>query len=117
MAAKPYPHVPKDGGGDYTSIKTVGLNFLQASHDAHGAIQRGLNAFYAEELNNIDGLFYKVTTDRDNVAGDAMASLYTKITELVTTNADQTPVATHGMISVIARHWRLKYEFSPGVVA
>jgi hypothetical protein len=46
---------------------------------------------HAEELNDIDGLFYNVTTD-----GDANATLYEKITEMVITNSDQTPVATQG---------------------
>jgi hypothetical protein len=73
-----------------------------------------MNAFYAEELGNIDNLFHTDAANRDSVHGDAMANLYASIVDLVRANADQTPVATQNRIEAIVRAWRLKFEFSPG---
>jgi hypothetical protein len=81
MAAVPpavvHPHVRK-AAGDYTTIATIGLSFLQSSHDSTGAKQRGMNAFYAEEVA-LDGIFHTDTTDRDSIAGDAATNLYSNI--------------------------------------
>jgi hypothetical protein len=42
-------HVLKANGGDYSTVATIGLTFLQASHDATEAMQREMNSLYAEE--------------------------------------------------------------------
>jgi hypothetical protein len=107
-------HVPKANGGDYSTVATIGLTFLQASHDATGAIQRGMNAFYAEELGNLDTLFHAHAAARDSVHGDAMSYLYGKVIVMVATNATQTSVTTQSRIPSIVHQWRFKYEFSGG---
>jgi hypothetical protein len=116
MAAVPpavvHLHVRK-AAGDYTTIATIGLSFLQSSHDSTGAIQRGMNAFYAEEVA-LYGIFRTDATDMDSVAGDAVTNLYNNIVAMVTVQADQTPVPTQGRIANIVRRWRLKFEFTPG---
>ena len=104
----------KKTNGDYSTISTIGLTFLQSSHDATGALMRGINAFYAEEVGNIDDLFATDVADRDSIHGQAMARLYDKIIAMVTSHADQTPVASQAKISVFVRHWRLKYDLSNG---
>lgn len=108
-----HPPVPS-GAGDYTSISTIGITFLQASHDTTGSIQRGLNAFYAEELGNIDAIFHTSTVARDSIAGNAMDTLFVLIIAMVTANADHTPPASVGRIATIVRHWRIKFEFAGG---
>jgi hypothetical protein len=116
MAAVPpavvHPHVRK-AAGDYTTIATTGLSFLQSSHDSTRAIQCGMNAFYAEEVA-LDGIFHTDATDRDSIAGDAATNLYKNKIAMVTAQADQTPVPTQGRIANIVRRWRLKFEFTPG---
>jgi hypothetical protein len=68
MAAVPpavvHLHVRKAAG-------TTQLSFLQSSHDSTGAIQRGMNAFYAEEVA-LNGIFHTDATDMVSVAGDAV---------------------------------------------
>jgi hypothetical protein len=58
MAAA-HPHAAA-GGTAYTRLTSIGLTSLQASHHVSCALQGGLNAFYAEELGNSDGLFHGV---------------------------------------------------------
>jgi hypothetical protein len=116
MAAVPpavvHLHVSK-AASDYTTIATIGLSFLQSSHDSTGAIQRGMNAFYAKEVA-LYGIFHTDATDMDSIAGNAATNLYNNIIAMVTAQADQTPVPSQGRIANIVRRWRLKFEFTPG---
>ncbi|KAG7369542.1 reverse transcriptase RNA-dependent DNA polymerase [Nitzschia inconspicua] len=110
----PHSHLPHPSGGDYTSIRSIGLSFLRASHDVSGSMQRGLSNVYAEDIGSIDALFHTATADRDHVAGDAMDTLYSLVVAMVETQASETPVATQPRIPVIVNSWRLKYHFENG---
>ena len=115
MAAPPpvHPHLAS-GGVDYTTINSIGVTFLQASHDVHGSMERGLNAFYSEQLRSVDPLFHQDANPRDHIHGDAMSRLYDLVIEMVTANADQTPPGSVGRIANIVRGWRFKFEFTAG---
>jgi hypothetical protein len=100
--------------GSYATLVTIGMNFLQSSHDTTGSIARGMNSFYAEELPDLGDFFAQVAVPRDTVVGNAMELLYDKVIAVVTDIADQTPPAAVGRIAGIVRQWRFKYEFTRG---
>ncbi|KAG7374842.1 reverse transcriptase RNA-dependent DNA polymerase [Nitzschia inconspicua] len=106
----PHSPLPHPSGGDYTSIRSIGLSFLRAAHDVSGSMQRGLSSVYAEDLGSIDALFHRDNVDRDHVAGDAMDTLYS----LMESQASETPATTTPRIPVIVNSWRLRYHFENG---
>lgn len=110
-----HPNVPASGRINFTSIQSISIRFLRASHDDTGAIQRGMNSWNGHELGAIDDLFITNKSPRDHINVDAMALIYDKIIALVTSSAThQTPVSDVGRIARIVRRWQLKYELGDG---
>ncbi|KAL3926123.1 MAG: hypothetical protein SGARI_005703, partial [Bacillariaceae sp.] len=109
--------VRKADGGDYSSISSIGIHFLPPTHDVDGSIERGMNNFYAEQLDDISGVFCNDGgTARDAVHAHAMEFIYDQIIAKVTAIADQTDPLNVGRIGPIVKGWRLKYIFQKAPV-